>query len=128
MYNSAWYNSLNRPAFAPPNTIFMPVWSILYILIFISLFVYLKGGIKNKIKGIVYFSIQMILNFSWSYIFFARQNILAALITVALMWIFIFLNIIEFYKHSIISAILLVPYLIWVSFAICLNLGYYILN
>lgn len=128
MFNSEWYNSLNKPFLAPPNSIFMPVWSILYLMILISLIIYLKGGVKNKGKGIIYFTIQILLNFSWTYAFFAMKNILLGLVVIILMWMFIVLTISEFSKHSKLSAVLLLPYLLWVTFAFYLNLGYLVLN
>ena len=128
MFNSDWYNNLNKPFLSPPNSVFMPVWSILYLMIFISLILYLKGGVKNKITGIIFFSIQMILNLSWTGVFFGLQNIKAALVVIVLLWIFILLTITSFFKHSKIAALLLVPYFIWVSFAVYLNISYFLLN
>lgn len=129
MFNSQWYNSLNKPFLAPPDSIFMPVWTILYITIFLSLIFFFKGGIsKSKIKGIVFYFLQLILNFSWTFIFFGMRNIVFALFVIILMWIFIVLTISNFSRHSKLAAILLLPYLIWVSFAFYLNLGYFILN
>ena len=128
MFNSEWYNSLNKPFLSPPNEVFTPVWVILYILIFISLLIYLKGGIKNKLRGLIFFTTQMILNFCWTFIFFKMQNIGFALIEIGIMWLFISLTIYDFIKHSKIAAILLIPYLLWVSFAFYLNFSYFVLN
>ncbi len=128
MFNSDWYNNLNKPFLAPPDSIFMPVWSILYVMIIISLILYLKNGLKNKAKGLIFFIIQMLLNFSWTFIFFAMRNIMAALFIIIIMWIFIALTVAEFSKHSKPAAILLLPYIIWVSFAFYLNFGYLVLN
>lgn len=128
MFNSSWYNSLNKPFLAPPDSVFMPVWGILYAMILVSLILYLKGGLKNKAKGLVFFVIQMLLNFSWTYVFFGMKNIAFALVVIILMWMFIVLTISAFMKHSKLAAILLFPYLLWVSFAFYLNLGYLVLN
>ena len=128
MFNSEWYNSLNKPFLAPPDSIFMPVWGILYAMIIISLILYLKGGLKNKSKGLIFFAIQLLLNFSWTYVFFGMKNITGALVVIIFMWMFIVLTISAFMKHSKLSAILLLPYLLWVSFAFYLNLGYLVLN
>ena len=129
MENMSWYSTLNKPFLIPPSYIFTPVWIFLYTLILISLILFLKGGYtKEKRLPLIFFSIQMILNLVWSPVFFGMQNIFAALIVIVLMWIFILLTIITFFKHSKLAAILLIPYLIWVSFAFYLNFGFYVLN
>ena len=124
-----WFNSLNKPFLAPPDWVFAPVWIILYIMIAISFFVFLKSNSeKKKTVPLIFFFLQLLLNFAWSPIFFNMQNILGALIVIIFMWIFILVTIILFLRHSKLSAILLIPYLIWVSFAFYLNFGYYVLN
>ena len=128
MFNSEWYNSLNKPFLSPPDSIFMPVWTILYAMIFVSLILYLRGGLKGKSKGLVYFIIQLLFNFSWTFVFFGMKNIFLALLVISAMLIFLLLNIIEFYKHSKMAGNLLLPYLIWVLFAFYLNFSYFLLN
>lgn len=135
MFNSNWYYSLTKPALAPPNWLFTPVWSVLYILLLVSLIIYISskdkyGHIFNegKRKGYIYFLIQLILNIIWSPVFFGLKNVGLALIVVILLDIFVYLTIKEFYKFSKLSAILLIPYLIWILFATYLNTGYLILN
>lgn len=129
MENIDWYNSLNRPFLNPPSEIFMPVWIILYIMISASLMLFLRGNFhKEKILPLTYFSLQMILNFSWQGVFFGMKNIQGAFIIAVLMWIFIIFTIITFFKHSKLSAILLIPYLLWVTFACYLNFEYVRLN
>ena len=124
-----WYNTLNKPLLTPPNEIFTSVWIILYILMGISFIIYIKSGInKEKIKGLVCFFLQLLLNFSWGSIFFSMKNISIALIVVCLMWIFTLLTVVFFYKQSKISAILLIPYFLWISFAIYLNYEFLKLN
>ena len=124
-----WYNTLNKPFLNPPSEIFLPVWSILYIMIFISFLIFIKGGInKQKVFPLILFVIQLFLNFSWGYIFFGKQDILLGLVIIVLMWIFILLTVLSFYKHSKMAAILLIPYLLWVSFALYLNFEYFRLN
>lgn len=129
MYNSDWYNSLNTPMFMPPNWIFAPVWIILYLMIFASFWIFLKA--KSPIKkslAIIFFIVQLLLNFIWSTVFFTRTDIQGALVIVIFMWLFIAFTIIEFYRISKLSAYLLIPYLLWVSFALYLNTSFYILN
>lgn len=129
MYNSVWYNSLTKPVLSPPSYIFPPVWSVLYVTIFISLILFIITKTKiSKKNGYIYFFIQMILNLLWSPAFFIMQNIGLALFIVILLDIFVILTIKNFYKVSEISAYLLMPYLIWIIFATYLNASYLILN
>ena len=129
MLNMNWYNSLLKPFLNPPDWIFRPVWSVLYLMIFLSLIFLLKDGdVKEKILPISIFIIQLILNFSWSFVFFRLQSIFGALVICLLLVISIIIMIISFYKFSKISAFLLVPYLFWTCFAFYLNFGLWTLN
>ncbi len=125
-----WYSTLNKPSLNPPNFIFAPVWTALYILMGISLFLIWESKEKKENKRIplIFFSMQLLLNSSWSIIFFGLQNPQLALINIFLLWIFILLNIIFFFKISKIAGIIITPYLLWVSFASYLNYAIYILN
>jgi len=124
-----WYASLNRPSFSPPNWVFGPVWTFLYILLGISFFLIWKvEPSKERDLAIKVFSIQMLLNFAWSFIFFYFNLIGAALIEIILLWISIALMIYLFYKIKPLAAYLNIPYLLWVSFATILNAGYFFLN
>jgi benzodiazapine receptor len=125
-----WYAGLAKPSFNPPNWIFGPVWTILYLMTGISLYLFLtgKGKSKNKIDGFWIFGVQLMLNFLWSIVFFSMHQILGALIVIALLWISIVLNIVTFYRVSKSSAYLLIPYLFWVSFASVLNFAIWMLN
>jgi len=125
----AWYASLNRPSFSPPNWIFGPVWTFLYILLGISFFlIWKEGASKKRNLAIKIFSIQMLLNFAWSFLFFYFNLIGAALVEIILLWISIAAMIYLFYKIKPVAAYLNIPYLLWVSFASILNAGYYLLN
>lgn len=128
MFNSAWYNSLTKPFLAPPNWIFMPVWSVLYLTIFISLILYITKPAEDKNLGYIYFAIQMMLNLIWSPVFFGMQNIAIALAIVIFLDIFVLLTILKFYSVSKISGLILIPYFLWILFATYLNLGYLLLN
>ena len=129
MQNMEWYHSLNKPPLNPPDWIFAPVWTILYITIALSFILYMKGGYsKEKLKGIVLFIIQLILNLIWTPIFFVKQNIILAGIVCILLLIFVLLTIIQFHKSSKISAYLLIPYFLWLLVAAYLNIGIIILN
>ncbi len=129
MQNMEWYNSLNKPFLAPPSSVFAPVWTILYIMIALSLIFFLKGGMnKDKTAPLIFFIIQLALNFAWTPVFFGLQNIGLALIIIILMWLFTLLTVIFFFRHSKIASLLLIPYLVWISFAFYLNFGYFVLN
>ncbi len=124
-----WYASLNRPSFSPPNWVFGPVWTTLYILLGISFFlVWKEYPSKERNLAIKIFSIQLLLNFAWSFLFFYFNLIGVALIEIILLWIGIALMIYLFYKVKPFAAYLNIPYLLWVSFAAILNAGYYLLN
>ncbi len=123
-----WYAILNKPFFSPPNFVFAPVWITLYILMGISLYLLWTAKKKGKDKAIKLFLIQLVLNFFWSIIFFGWHTPQAALVEILALWIFIFLTIRQSYSISKISAYLLYPYIIWVSFASILNLAIAILN
>lgn len=125
-----WYVTLNKPSFNPPNWIFAPVWTTLYFLMGISLWLVWKSNAKPSIKNkaIFFFVIQLILNFFWSIIFFSLHQLGFALAEIILMWIFILISIMAFYPISKIAAYLLIPYLCWVSFASVLNFAIWKLN
>lgn len=124
---STWYAELNKPFFNPPGWIFAPVWTLLYIMIGIS--IYLTWTSKeNKKKTFIVFGVQLFLNFIWSILFFGNHLIGLAFADIFLLWIAIIFNIYFCYKISKKSAYLLIPYLLWVSFASILNLAIWILN
>lgn len=126
---NSWYINLEKPFFNPPNWIFWPVWTILYIMIWLSFYlVWKKWFWKQKNRLILIYSIQLFLNFLWSFSFFYFKSPLLWLINIILLLIFIILNIIEFYKSNKISWYLLIPYLLWVMFATILNFSIFILN
>jgi translocator protein len=124
-----WYASLNKPSFSPPNWVFGPVWTTLYILLGISFFlIWKEEASKERDLAIKVFSIQMLLNFAWSFLFFYFNLIGATLIEIILLWTSIAAMIYLFYKIKPLAAYLNIPYLLWVSFATILNAGYYFLN
>ncbi len=125
-----WYRTLNKPFFSPPNWVFGPVWTILYALMGVSLYLVRKKGIKNKKTrtAILYFMIQLTLNFLWSLIFFGLHSPVWAFVTIVFLWITILILMMKFYPLSKTAAYLLIPYIIWVSFASLLNLSIVVLN
>jgi benzodiazapine receptor len=119
-----WYNKLNKSVLTPPPIVFSIVWTILYLTIIASFVVYLRN--KPALLGIVFFLIQLGLNLSWTPVFFRLKRINLSLLIIILTWIFILLTMFVFYQTSRLSAYLLIPYVLWVSFAIYLNA--YIVN
>jgi translocator protein len=124
-----WYASLNKPSFNPPNWLFGPVWTILYLLMGISVYMIWKQPVSTeRNKALQVFILQFILNFCWSFIFFGLHATGWALIEMIALWILILLSILHFAKHSKTAAWLLVPYISWVSFALLLNAAIWKLN
>lgn len=125
-----WYAILNKPTFSPPNWIFAPVWTILYLMMGISLYLVWQKGIKTKgVKNALsVFGLQLALNASWSIVFFTGQSIVGGLLIIVILWSLILITILKFLKISQTAALLLVPYLLWVSFATILNFYIFKLN
>jgi tryptophan-rich sensory protein len=124
-----WYQTLNKPFFNPPNWIFSPVWISLFFLMGLSLFLVWRRRGHPKFKiALIFFFVQLILNIFWSVAFFGLRSPLLGLIDIILLWIAILLTILNFLKVSKIGGLLLIPYLIWVSFAALLNFSLWILN
>lgn len=125
-----WYKTLVRPEFAPPNWVFGPVWTTLYLLMGIAAYLIWSKGYSDKrvkIALYVYFG-QLLLNSLWSILFFGLQDIKSAFIEIIALWIMIALNIFLFGKISKTAGYLLLPYIAWVSFASILNYSFMVLN
>lgn len=124
-----WYSTLIKPSFNPPNRLFGPVWTVLYILMGISLF-RISDLIKSKERNqaLIVFGIQLVLNFLWSILFFKFHLVGLALVDIILLWISIFIMILQFRKLDAVSSFLQIPYLLWVSFASILNISILYLN
>jgi translocator protein len=126
---SGWYATLNQPSFNPPNWVFGPVWSTLYFLMGISLYlVWKQKPSAERNHAILIFIVQLVLNFLWSFLFFYFHMIGAALIDIILLWVTILTMIVLFFKIRPVAAYLNIPYLLWVSFASVLNTSYFFLN
>lgn len=117
------YNTLVKPPLSPPSWVFPLVWSLLYLLMAISFYriLMLKKQGVNVTSSIILFSIQLILNYLWSILFFYLGSPLLAFIDLILLIIFIILTIVSFSKKDKLAAYLLIPYLIWCVFALYLN-------
>ncbi len=132
-----WYAGLARPLFSPPNWIFGPVWTTLFALMGISFFLIWKDYSLIRANrrvvqiwkwGVSFFILQLILNTLWSIIFFGLHNPGGAFAEIIILWLAILATIIAFAKISRIAAWLLVPYILWVSFAGYLNYAIWMLN
>jgi translocator protein len=127
---STWYLTLNKPFFNPPGWLFGPVWIILYFLMGISLYIVWNKGIKSSKSKIALsvFGLQLILNSLWSILFFGLKSPLLAFVEIIILWIAILSTLIYFHRISKIASYLLIPYILWVSFAAILNFSIYYLN
>ncbi len=123
---SSWYAYLNKPSFSPPNWLFGPVWLSLYTLMGMSF--YLVWQKKNNQVAIKVFLAQLVLNSLWSIIFFGLRQPFWALVEIIFLWFLILLTILKFKKISRLASLLLIPYLLWVSFASLLNFYIFKLN
>lgn len=127
---SGWYTELAKPALNPPAWIFGPVWTTLYVLMGIAAFLVWKKGLDRRDVKIALgiFIGQLVLNTLWSIIFFGLHSPGGALIEIVFLWLAILATIITFAKIFKPAAWLLVPYILWVSFAMYLNYSIYVLN
>lgn len=125
-----WYATLVKPPFSPPNWIFGPVWTLLYLMMGISFYcIWQLGWKKNKmILAGFYFGAQLVLNFFWSIAFFGFRSPILGLITIVSLLTLIIVTMKHFYPLSRVAFYLLIPYLIWVTFATLLNGAIVILN
>lgn len=125
-----WYATLNKPFFSPPNWIFGPVWTLLYFLMGVAFYLIWKQGFKKqKVKTAgLFFLAQLALNFIWSPVFFGLRAPLLGLIVIVAMWALIVMTMKKFYPLSKPAFYLLLPYLLWVSFATLLNAAIVVLN
>ena len=126
---NSWYLTINKPFFNPPNYLFGPVWSLLYLLMGVSIYIILQAP-KNehRTKAIGIFSLQLFLNFCWSFLFFKFQLLGWAFVEIILIWISIVFMILIFRPVNKTAAYLQIPYLLWVSFASILNGSIWYIN
>lgn len=126
-----WYPTLIKPSFNPPNWVFAPVWTLLFILMGLAVgFVWDKMDSNKELvkKGLLFFAVQLALNALWSYLFFGLQNVFLALIEIILLWLIIFETYLIFKKMDKKASYLLLPYLAWVGFATILTASIFWLN
>ena len=127
---SDWYANLNKPFFNPPGWVFGPVWTVLYILMAISAaLVWQKGLDRPKVRiAMGLYLVQLILNALWTPLFFGLEMPLLAFIDIVLLWAGIIFTILAFFRVSKVAASLMVPYLVWTTFAAVLNFSLWYLN
>lgn len=125
---STWYLTLQKPVFNPPGWIFGPVWTLLYVLMGVAAFLAYRKGYKKAKTALTFFFIQLFFNALWSFLFFGLKNPLLAFIEIIILWSLILVTTYHFYKIEKKAACLMVPYILWVSFAAVLNFFLYVLN
>jgi len=125
-----WYAALDKPAFTPPNWLFAPAWVTLYLLMGIAAFlVWRKGLSKEGVKSaVVIFLVQLVINALWSVVFFGLKSPIAGVVVIVVLWATILFTILKFFRLSVAAGSLLIPYILWVSFATALNVAIWMLN
>lgn len=127
---AGWYTGLKKPDFTPPSWLFGPAWVLLYLLMGVSLYLVWHKGLKKKgvRMSMEMFGVQLALNALWSLLFFGLHSPLYGLIGIIVLWVAILATMAESYKVSRTAGILLVPYILWVTFAMILNFYVLVLN
>ena len=124
-----WYPTLVKPLWTPPDWVFGPVWSCLYIMIAIAGWLLYRTKYSHKRTiGLLFYGVQLALNFLWSFLFFSLRSPALGLIDIVLLWLFIMLTIITVWRLELLASILLIPYLAWVTYALALNIAIWALN
>jgi len=125
-----WYARLKKPPYTPPNRLFGPVWTTLYILMGISVFLVWQSGLANNdaLLAFTLFWIQLAFNALWSIIFFWLKSKGGGVITIIVLWLLILATLVISFRVSGWAGALLIPYIVWVSIATYLNIGVWLLN
>jgi translocator protein len=125
----AWYESLTKPAWNPPNTIFAPVWTLLYVLMAVAAWlVWRRAGFSGAGMALTLFVVQLVFNALWSYLFFGLHRPDIAFVDIVVLWFTILVVAVLFWRQDWRAGALLLPYLAWVGFASCLNFALWRLN
>ncbi len=126
-YKEPWYSLLNKPTFNPPDWVFGPVWTTLYLMMTIAIWLFWHS--KNRDKNTVYiYLIHLVFNTTWSVVFFVLHNMVLALFVLILLIGLIINLILRFKRVNVVSSNLMIPYLLWCSFALFLNINLIIIN
>ena len=126
-FKEPWYSQLIKPSFNPPDWIFAPVWTTLYLMITMAIWFFWHSKNRNMNTVYIYF-IHLIFNTTWSIIFFVFHNIFLALIILIILIVLIIILIVRFKRVNLLSTYLMIPYLLWCCYALILNLNLLILN
>lgn len=128
----SWYQSLSKPALAPPNWVFGPVWTTLFALMGVAVWLVWREAVGPRApearRAIGVFGGHFVLNLAWSAVFFGLQSIVGGLVVIGMLWLTIIVTMWFFGRVDRRAAVVLVPYLLWVSFAAYLNYGFWTLN
>ena len=126
-FKEPWYSLINKPTFNPPSWVFAPVWTTLYLMMTVAIWLFWHS--KNRDMNTIYiYFIHILFNTTWSVVFFAFHNILLALINLTILLCLIIILILRFKRVNYVSAYLMIPYLLWSCYALFLNFNLLILN
>jgi tryptophan-rich sensory protein len=126
---AGWYGDVNKPSWTPPNSLFGPVWSALYLMMGLAAWlVWRKAGFSGAPGAMLLFGLQLIANAAWSGIFFGLRRFDLGFLEIVVLWALILVTVIAFWRHDARAAMLLLPYLAWVSYASALNFAIWRLN
>ena len=126
-YKEPWYSQLIKSNYNPPDWIFAPVWTMLYFMMSVAIWIFWNSK-KRDLKTIYIYFIHIVLNTTWSIVFFALHNIPIALLNLSILVFLIIILILRFRRVNLVSYYLMIPYLLWTSYALFLNLNLLLLN
>ena len=125
----AWYERLAKPVFTPPNAVFGPVWTALYVMMGVAAWlVWKRSGLRGAAGSLSLYVAQLSLNAAWTWLFFGLRRPDLALANIFVLWVAILVTAIAFWRHHVRAGVLFVPYFLWVSFAVYLNYSFWQLN
>lgn len=124
----AWYQGLAKPAWTPPNVVFGPVWTVLYIMIAVAGWLAWRANSRGRSAALVLWAVALALNAAWSWLFFGQHAIGWALVDIGMLWTAILAFVVVASQPARVAAWLFVPYLAWVSYATALNLAIWLMN
>lgn len=124
------FENINQPPYSPPQWLFPVAWTILYVLMGIASYIVFTSNcdIEHKRNALIFYGIQLFFNFLWSPVFFGAKLYLFAFIWLLIMWVLIIVTMLKFFKIDKTAGLLMLPYLLWVTFAAYLNFGVFMLN
>jgi len=124
-----WYLALSKPSWTPPQGVFGPVWTVLYVMMGVAAWlVWRRSGLVAAALPLALFAVQLVLNIAWSAIFFGMRQPGWAFVDIVALWVAVFVTMIAFYRVTPTAGVLLAPYLVWITFASALNLSIWRMN